>query len=781
MKPDFALSLSLDGIRLLCRVPDGWHLLGDVPLDHADLDAALKDLRQRGETQAGGPALCKLILPGDQIKYLSITTGTDDLEAAVRRALVGATPYDLDDLAYDFVETNDSVQIAAVARDTLGEAEEFAARHGFDAVSFVAAPEAAEFQAEPFFGPTKAAPALIGDTAEIEPDDLPVIQTSEGALPEPEMEAEVEAQAEAEIDTPADPIQPALPLDAPDLPVAENQPDTPDTPNTQGDDSAAAPAFATSRSLVAERTAGASNAKLPGVDRGIKDAAAAAPQKPTEDASALAQQDTRFDPASLLASLKPAPVVAPAEQPAPPPRPVAKPAVANKPAGTAPARAAPEKPSPLAAEPTQRGRPRYLGAILVAILIVFLAGVAVWASIFTEDGLAGWFSSGEDVEQIAFLPDPDADLGLTVLEPTAPDTITDSAEVEALDGNEGVIEAPAANDTAFVALDPVIDAALPIVSGDTFYAATGIWAIAPEQPLSPAEEISESIYLASFEPWQITHDAVALPTAASFGEDASLGAQSNPVPHGIEIELDARGLVVATPEGALSPEGILVFAGRPAALPEKWPDRSLEVTQLESDAAEVGRAAIANLRPTLRPEGLVEGNERATLGGSTRSELAQFRPRARPEQAVEIASVNTGAINDALENAIDSASDLAISASLKPRARPQNFASKVTAARQQLASVAVPQTEVLAPTLPTTASVARSATEKNVLNLRKINLIGVYGSAADRRALVRLSSGRYKKVKVGDRIDGGRVSAISSSELRYVKGSRDIVLKMPKG
>jgi Tfp pilus assembly protein PilP len=93
----------------------------------------------------------------------------------------------------------------------------------------------------------------------------------------------------------------------------------------------------------------------------------------------------------------------------------------------------------------------------------------------------------------------------------------------------------------------------------------------------------------------------------------------------------------------------------------------------------------------------------------------------------------------------------------------------------------VPPAQVAAPSIPSSASVARSATQTNAINLRKINLIGVYGTSSDRRALVRLSTGRYRKVKVGDRLDGGRVSAIGESELRYVKGSRSIVLALPKG
>ncbi|MEC9310704.1 MAG: hypothetical protein VYA97_03010, partial [Pseudomonadota bacterium] len=72
-------------------------------------------------------------------------------------------------------------------------------------------------------------------------------------------------------------------------------------------------------------------------------------------------------------------------------------------------------------------------------------------------------------------------------------------------------------------------------------------------------------------------------------------------------------------------------------------------------------------------------------------------------------------------------------------------------------------------------------TLRNAINLNRINLIGVYGQPSDRRALVRLSNGRYRKVKVGDRIDGGRVLAIGDASLRYQKNGRNLTLDMPKG
>ena len=85
------------------------------------------------------------------------------------------------------------------------------------------------------------------------------------------------------------------------------------------------------------------------------------------------------------------------------------------------------------------------------------------------------------------------------------------------------------------------------------------------------------------------------------------------------------------------------------------------------------------------------------------------------------------------------------------------------------------------PTVPTSASVTRQATLEDAINLRKVNLIGVFGKPSERRALVRMPNGRYKKVQVGDSLDGGRVSAIGDSELRYSKGARNVVLRMPRG
>jgi hypothetical protein len=75
--------------------------------------------------------------------------------------------------------------------------------------------------------------------------------------------------------------------------------------------------------------------------------------------------------------------------------------------------------------------------------------------------------------------------------------------------------------------------------------------------------------------------------------------------------------------------------------------------------------------------------------------------------------------------------------------------------------------------------VARAATSRNEIRLRDINLIGITGTSSNRSALVRLSSGRFVRVAVGDRLDGGRVAAIGTTSLQYVVNGRNITLEIP--
>ena len=109
-----------------------------------------------------------------------------------------------------------------------------------------------------------------------------------------------------------------------------------------------------------------------------------------------------------------------------------------------------------------------------------------------------------------------------------------------------------------------------------------------------------------------------------------------------------------------------------------------------------------------------------------------------------------------------------------PRLRPTNIGEIIY--NTERASIAAQTTTAVA---PSNATVGNRATEEDAISLRGINLIGIYGEAGDRRALVRLQSGRYTKIEVGDRLNGGRVSAIDSDRVLYVRNGQTVVLRMP--
>lgn len=731
MKPEFALSLSFEGISLLYRVDGGWHLLGEAALTSQTLGADLETLREMAVSIGGKDFRTKLVLPNDQIKYLTLATG--DISHEARAAAVGdeletTTPYSLDELAFDLDPAGKETRAAAVARETLDEAEAFATEHAFHPVCFVATPPDGDFAREPFFGPTKTAAKLLGqETAE--GDAHPIHVISSGPLPEPAPAPEPEPEQEEET--------PPAPDQAPEEPAAP----TDDAPADDAPaDEAPLPAFGSRRKTSPDL-------------RAKRDTETTAPRSDTtltasrEDAAAL-----RFDPARIAAGLRPQDTP---EDPAPKP---------SEKEGAAASfqhnRAA--SPASTPAQERQRmmifgarsnevgGKPRYLGLALTVALLLFLAAVAAWAALFTDEGVTGLLRRDPPPQIADSAPEshPTQSLETDALPPVSVETITDSAEIEAMED----LDHPTALDG---------------VEAEARYAATGIWQRAPDQALLPRSGTTDDLYLASIDRVVIAKDAVALPTLASYGTDRPLPRQISPLPQGMTFDLDDRGLVKATPDGAISPEGITVYLGRPPVLPPAYPTR--KATPDEALSPEQ-RTRIAQKRPRLRPGDLIEQNERASNGGRSLAELGRIRPRLRPETA------------KALEEAEDTTgTQYAVATSLRPKARPANFETIVARAERTAPTQPTTAYATVAPALPSKASVARQATVNNAINLRKVNLIGVYGTSGSRRALVRLSNGRFKKVKVGDRIDGGKVAAIGDTELRYVKSGKNIILKLPRG
>ncbi|AHM05661.1 Translation initiation factor 2 (IF-2, GTPase) [Roseibacterium elongatum DSM 19469] len=367
----------------------------------------------------------------------------------------------------------------------------------------------------------------------------------------------------------------------------------------------------------------------------------------------------------------------------------------------------------------------------------------------------------------AALPDIDADLDLPPLPPTPEDLLPSVEEAE------------------------------------RFYAEDGIWPRTPARPDPGQIAGLNDLYVASIDPEISDFDAVALP-APGVNPGEMLRRMPSPPPFGTELETDARGLVRPTPEGVVTPDGAFVISGQPAIVAQPRP-REL-APQVEPPDTAVEEAILGTFTPPPRPTDLDETRERQVLGGLTLNELSDLRPPERPLSAQEAAAQAslfpgtdagdadaaagpaTAEAEETTEVAAETEADviggsaLAVAQSRVPPTRPANIAELVANAERAQAAqpTAVAPSQIAPqPQIPSNADVARAATERNALRLRDLNLIGVTGTNANRRALVRLPSGRFVRVAVGDRLNGGTVAAIGESTLQYVRNGRTITLEVP--
>lgn len=324
---------------------------------------------------------------------------------------------------------------------------------------------------------------------------------------------------------------------------------------------------------------------------------------------------------------------------------------------------------------------------------------------------------------------------------------------------------------------------------------------APTRPATPAAEgsalASPDLWMTAIDAETRSHDAVALPPpmTLSAAPPPRVTGPPGPLPEaGAET---AQIAPIATPD----PDQLVSLPDPPAA-PDAAPDPDPRVA--DSAAATAApippgdpapafdtlaptdlATALPDSRPRDRPGDLAARHERARYGGRTLVELAGFRPRARPASPQDMVAKLPPTAQ-------------AVLVAPAPLPRPETIALIVATARSSAqpseaaaaSTAAVAVATAPAPTappqrsdgqIPTRAEVAREATMEDVLRLNRLNLIGVYGGASDRRALLRLPTGRFVKVQVGDRIDGGRVAAIGEDDLRYTKGGQSITLTIPSG
>ena len=143
------------------------------------------------------------------------------------------------------------------------------------------------------------------------------------------------------------------------------------------------------------------------------------------------------------------------------------------------------------------------------------------------------------------------------------------------------------------------------------------------------------------------------------------------------------------------------------------------------------------------------------------------RPRVRPTVIEELAAKS------------QIFSDSQIGLSVKPKNRPKIRKRIVVADYSEEGEEATITGTISKAS--TKKSIVKIATTKNAINKRKLNLLSIYSRGSERRAIVRFPTGQTKLVKVGDVLDGGRVAAIGNSEVRYIKGGNNLVLKIPEG
>ena len=156
MKPDFALSLSFDGITLLHRTKPGWNIIGTAKLDSAALESDVADIRRKALSLDSRADNVKLVIPNEQIKFIKLLrpdgAQSNDIEAVILDHLQGATPYHVSELRFDWIASKSNLYVAAVAIETLQEAENFAETHSFKPLGNVAIPPKDSFIGEAFFG-----------------------------------------------------------------------------------------------------------------------------------------------------------------------------------------------------------------------------------------------------------------------------------------------------------------------------------------------------------------------------------------------------------------------------------------------------------------------------------------------------------------------------------------------------------------------------------------------------------------------------------------------------
>ena len=433
-----------------------------------------------------------------------------------------------------------------------------------------------------------------------------------------------------------------------------------------------------------------------------------------------------------------------------------------------------------AANSTAAQQRRYIILILSAVLVLLLAIVVIWSALRlgTNEAKNRATSPALSVAQnatpagSAVSPSAAAENGATELPSTLDEAAADG---QSTDGQ--IADGQSTNGP-----DPSLAQTAPIEPAPkTEVAAANVVAAAPDT------SGQDEIFLASADTPPLSLDPIALP-APEVGADTDPVVPTDPPPY-IEPYVPQTP-TAAPPEGVFPPAGVLMTAARPplrplarpqalifappsepiAPLPSAAPLPEVPLPEVAVPEVAVQDPSLAGKRPHPRPADLVQvvATPSASDSLAPDARYAKLRPQPRPA------------------NLSSSPSDgVVLTSSPKPQARPADLGSgiddAVSVALNQQPEADQPQAEAPAPTMPTNASVAKQATDRNALKANRVVLLAVFGTPSSRFAMIRLANGRVKKVKVGDMIDGGRIAGITADSVQYQKGSRVVTLSLPQG
>ena len=179
MPAPYKLFLDSDFIQLCRNSETGEEGIGQLRTSDPNLSSELKALViGLGE----GDIHAEVVLPKSQILYFEIdashheeTPPIDD----IRKALDGRTPYQVDEIVFDWDRAAGTIKVAAVAVETFDEAEAFARAHGIIAQSFSARPETGAFDRNPVFLHPDRALETVTETS----DGTPAVDAEGEASP----------------------------------------------------------------------------------------------------------------------------------------------------------------------------------------------------------------------------------------------------------------------------------------------------------------------------------------------------------------------------------------------------------------------------------------------------------------------------------------------------------------------------------------------------------------------------------------------------------------------